>query len=463
MAAVTGAKTVLRRASVALLAGTVWLGLAGCGVVVAGTPRAQQGVTTDGADVSILHGTDGGRIDQLAAAAITDVQDYWRQTFQPAFGKQWRDVRGFYSVDTTDPSAKPPPCTEKATDVEGNAFYCQASDTIAYDRASLFPVLVEKFGDAGVVVVLAHEIGHAVHNRLGIDNDAQRRDPQLYPTIVVESMADCYAGSFLRWVADGKAAHLRVNTDQLDAALGSLVNFRDPVGTSASDRGAHGNAFDRVSSFQDGFQRGPKLCSQITAETRQFTLREFTHRDDLARGGNLPLPTLVDQIRQDLDSFFAKLVQTKGGTWSGPQIKPNPDCSGDQGPVAFCPRDRSVGLDANDADLARLHQIGDYATGTLLASRYGLAALVALDKSAEGEKAGRAGLCLAGAYTRDLLGRKTGFGLSPGDLDEAVLLLLRYDYAVRDADGRPAGGSGFDRVGLFRGGTLDGVNSCDLG
>ena len=463
MAAVNG---VLRRATAltaALLAGVVGLGVAGCGQVVAGAPQAAQGVTVGSADVSILRGTDGGRIDQLAAAAITDVQDYWRQTFEPTFGKQWQDVHGFYSVDAADPSAKPPPCTDNASDVEGNAFYCPASDSIAYDRAALFPVLVEKFGDAGVVVVLAHEIGHAVHNRLGIDNNAQRRAPQLYPTIVVESMADCYAGSFLRWVADGKAAHLRVNPDQLDSALGSLVNFRDPIGTSATNRGAHGNAFDRVSSFQDGFQHGPKLCSEITTEKRQFTLREFTSLQDQARGGNLALPTLVQDITGDLDAFFAKLVQANGGSWTDPALRPTPGCSGDQGPVAFCPRDRSVGVDTGSTELARLHEIGDYATGTLLATRYGLAALVALGRSADGEKAARAALCLAGAYTGDLLGRSQGFGLSPGDLDEAVLLLLRYDYAMRDADGHPAGGSAFDRVGLFRGGTLDGAGSCDLG
>jgi hypothetical protein len=110
-----------------------------------------------------------------------------------------------------------------------------------------------------------------------------------------------------------------------------------------------------------------------------------------------------------------------------------------------------------------LHIIGDYATGTLLASRYALAAIVALGKSGEGETAGHAALCLAGAYTGDLLRRAQGFGLSPGDLDEAVLLLLRYDYTVRDARGNPASGSGFDRVGLFRSGTLEGADSCDLG
>lgn len=454
-----GGVTVLLRVFTVMLAGAVGLGLAGCTSVIDGTPQAAD-VTVGSADLGVLHGSDGGRIDQLAAAAIVDVQDYWRQTFEPTFGNSWRDITSFYSVDTSDSTGKPPPCVDNPTELEGNAFYCPASDSVAYDRAALLPVLVDRFGEGGVVVVLAHEIGHAVHNRLGIDSNAQRRSPQLYPTIVVEAMADCFAGSFLRWVGDGKAEHLRMNADQLDSALASLVNFRDPVGTSAGDRGAHGNAFDRVSSFQDGFQRGPRPCSEITAENRQFTLEEFTSLGDAARGGNLPLPDLVKASRQSLDVFFSKLVGDKGGRWTAPQLSGDPGCSGDQGPVAFCPGDRSVGLNPADRELARVQDIGDYATGTLLATRYGLAALLALGKPEEGDAAARAALCLAGAYTGDLLTRNGDFSLSPGDLDEAVLLLVRFDYAVRDAKGHPAAGSGFDRVGLFRKGTLDGAGAC---
>lgn len=437
--------------------------LSGCTVTITGTPSAGDGVTFGDADTGILRGGDGGPIDQLAAAAITDVQDYWRQTFEPTFGKEWTDIEAFYSVDTTDSSAKPPPCTESATDVEGNAFYCPSADIIAFDRSALLPVLVEQFGDAGVVVVLAHEIGHAVHNRLGIDNAAQRAQPQLYPTIVVESMADCYAGTFLRWVSEEKAAHLRVSTEQLDAALGSLVSFRDPLGTSSGDRGAHGNAFDRVSSFQDGFQQGPEFCSKITGENRPFTLRAFTDLDDEANQGNLPLPALVEAITGDLDDYYGKLVTAAGGTWTAPTLETDPSCSGNQGPVAFCPEDRSVAFDPESSELARLHRIGDYATGTLLSTRYGLAVLAALGRSTEGDTAADAALCLAGSYTGDLLSRETGFGLSPGDLDEAVLVLLRYDYAVRDDEGDPAPGSGFERVDRYREGTLEGASSCDLG
>ncbi|MGH4027058.1 MAG: neutral zinc metallopeptidase, partial [Pseudonocardiaceae bacterium] len=110
----------------------------------------------------------------------------------------------------------------------------------------------------------------------------------------------------------------------------------------------------------------------------------------------------------------------------------------------------------------RLHaEIGDYSTGTLLASRYSLAALDALGRPTEGESARREALCLAGSYTGTLLQRENGFGLSPGDLDEAVQVLLGYDYGSRDAAGAGLP-SGFARVGEFRAGTLDGVPACGL-
>jgi predicted metalloprotease len=442
-------------------------GLTACGTTIAGTPSPGDGIAVNQVDTGFIRGTDGGRIDQLAAATVIDVQTYWERTFLQTFGGEWHDVRQFYSVDTNDRNAGPPPCTEKANDVEGNAFYCPSADAIAWDRAALLPVLADKFGEAGVVVVLAHEIGHAVHNRLGVTTERQRRDPETYPTIVVEAMADCYAGAFVRWVVDGEAEHLRISGEQLDLALGALVSFRDPVGTSSADRRAHGNAFDRVSSFSDGYQQGPKPCSLFTAQSRQFTLREFTNVEDKARGGNLPLPRLLQALTRDLDKYFGDLVRDQGGTWKTPQLRLDAGqaaaCSGDQGPVAFCQDSSTIGTKA-DGELAELHdRIGDYAAGTLVSSRYGLAAVAALGKPITGESAGRAALCLAGGYTGELLNRTDGFGLSPGDLDEAVLVLLRSDYAARDAGGASAAGSGFDRVGLFRGGAIDGAESCRLG
>ena len=54
---------------------------------------------------------------------------------------------------------------------------------------------MNQFGAAGAVVVLAHEVGHAVQHRLGVDQARTGAIPARYPTILLEAMADCYAGS----------------------------------------------------------------------------------------------------------------------------------------------------------------------------------------------------------------------------------------------------------------------------
>jgi predicted metalloprotease len=437
----------------------------GCTRVVAGRPVAASVVSTEDADTGAVADSDGGVVDQLAATAVQDVGAFWTEEFPSTFGKPWEPLRGgYYSVDTSDESAKPPPCVEKASDVEGNAFYCPTADAIAWDRTALLPVLKDRFGDAAVVVVLAHEMGHAVQRRTGITPEVEQQRPEQYPTILTEAMADCYAGAFVRWVDEDRSEHLEIGADALDSALGALITFRDPVGTSPADAQAHGSAFDRVSAFQDGYERGTRFCSEMSVDNRVFTQRSFTSTDDQARGGNLPFDDMLNEITPDLNTYFAELVGQRGGTWRPPASTPTrqePDCSGDQGPVAWCPDAAEIEVDVAE-ELPELHEeLGDYATGTLLASRYGLAALSALGEPVEGEDAGRGALCLAGAYTSEVFTRTTrGFGLSPGDLDEAVQVLLNHDYAARDAAGATSLGRGFERVAVFRAGVFEGLDSC---
>ena len=444
------------------------LTIGGCGVTIGLSPQPDDGAIVGPVDTSVLRGAEGGPIDVLAAATVLDLQSYWRATFEDAFGAPWRDLAGgFHSVDTSDRQAPPPPCLQASAQVKGNAFYCPDADAIAWDRTRLFPALRERNGDGGIVVVLAHEIGHAVHNRLGITPAEERRNPGRYPTILTEAMADCYAGSFVRWVAEGNAEHLRLGQQELDLALSALVTFRDPVGISAANIEAHGNAFDRVSAFQDGYQQGAALCAGFTVTNRDFTQRPFTSREDLLRGGNLAFAELIQAITPDLDAYFAGLVTARGGRWQPPQVRPSRqirECTDNQGPVAFCPAEDPAEVDTIELDssgqLPTLHsQIGDYSTGTLLASRYSLAALDALGQPTEGQEASQNVLCLAGTYTRELLVRRTGFGLSPGDLDEAVQVLLRFDYGSRDVTGQGLP-SGFERVDEFRAGALDGIAAC---
>jgi len=439
--------------------------LGGCSVTVPGTPNAGTGAVRGEVDTSFVHGAGRTPVDQVAAAVLLDVQEYWRRSFPETFGTPWQELRGgFHSVDTTEPDTTPPPCADSATEVEGNAYYCSRADAIVWDRAALLPVLRERFGDVAVVVVLAHEVGHAVHHRAGIGAAERLEQPERYPTILTEAMADCYAGSFLRWVVDGHAGHLDVTPGELDAALDAMITFRDPLGTDRTDREAHGNAFDRVSAFQDGYQHGAGLCAGMTVDNRRFTLRDFTSLEDQASGGNMEFHRMVAAVSDDLNRYFTALVTRHGHTWRPPTLRETtgtPRCAGEQGPVAFCPTDGAVELDPS-GDLPRLHRdTGDYATGTLLATRYGLAALAAMGRPVDGEEAGRAAVCLAGAYTGEVFQRQEGFGLSPGDLDEAIQVLLHHDYGSR---GAPAGAvpSGFDRVALFRTGTLQGPQACGI-
>jgi predicted metalloprotease len=445
--------------------------LAACTTTIAGSPTNGDSVVSEdpeggnGVDPSFVHNTDGGDIDQLAATVVTDVQKYWTETFPDAFGKQWSDLEGgFYSVDTSNARSKAPPCARRASDVEGNAFYCPTEDVIAWDRAALLPVLKEQFGEAAVMFVLAHEMGHAVQRRTGLTVEKQQADPEDYPTILIEAQADCYAGSFVHWVVNGSSGHLKITKDRLDTAMEALVMFRDPVGTEQSDQDAHGDAFDRVSAFQDGYDQGVDLCKDMSVDNRQFTQRGFTSADDAERGGNLGFESLLSTMTEDLGGSFNTIVTGLGKQWTAPTVKTSdksPECTqADQGPIAFCD---SGEIDvATEGELPKLHkEIGDFATGTVLSSRFSMAALRALGKPLEGTETQRAVLCLTGAYTGSLLTRKQGFTLSPGDLDEAIQVLLRYDYAGRDLAGK-AVATGFDRVALFRKGALEGVNACDL-
>ncbi|PRY34389.1 neutral zinc metallopeptidase [Umezawaea tangerina] len=438
----------------------------GCTVAVSGQPKAARVVARDTKSTSTINGSDGGQIDQLAGTALADIDRFWTDEFPASFNKPWTSLSGgIFSVDTADASAKPPPCTEKASDVEGNAFYCPSADAVAYDRAALLPVLQSKFGDAAVVIVLAHEMGHAAQKRMGITPEAERANPGKYPTILTEAMADCFAGSFTKWVSDGKSKSLDIGQDALDSALGALITFRDPVGTSPNDQAAHGNAFDRVSAFQDGFQQGTKFCGAMTVQNRVFTQQAFTSVDDRDRGGNLPFDQMIDQLTPNLNGYYQGVVTSLGKTWVPPkstEVTSEPDCAGDQGPVAFCAADKSVEIDVK-GDLPKLHEeIGDYATGLLMASRYGLAALAQAGKPTEGSGAGRNALCMAGAYTATVLKPQGEFGLSPGDMDEAVQLLLAGNFPTRDAKGKSGLEPGFARVEVFRTGVFDGDKACGI-
>jgi predicted metalloprotease len=416
------------------------------------------------ADVTIVGATDG-TIDNLARDALADLEAYWAQTFPGVFGQRFvPPAGGYFSVD---PGAAHPAeypggvgCGAQPVEVEGNAFYCQApgtphSDSITYDRAFLAE-LAAGYGAFIPALVMAHEFGHAVQARVG--------SPQT--SIAVETQADCLAGTWTRWVAEGKARHTHIRARDLDQLLRGYVLLRDPVGRSTAAQSAHGSYFDRVSAFQEGFDSGAKACRDDFGPGRTFTQGQFTSDADFLSQGNAPfqeLPTLLDRSLPEFwGRAFSEVFRT---SFDPPAIEAfrgtAPDCAPADRDLVYCPDKRLVGYD--QTDLAQpAYRLGDFAVFTAVSIPYALAARDQLGLSVEGDAALRSAVCLTGWYSAQVYNRTiTSVQISPGDLDESIQFLLTYG----DDDHVLGTGNltGFQLVDLFRGGFVEGVGPCDVG
>jgi predicted metalloprotease len=437
--------------------------LAGCAQVVPGNPGAAAPPPT--AALAAPGAPTARPEPPVSTTATAALQEFWREAFPAAFGRPWRDIARFVPVATADPDTAVPPCIAQTDELDGQAFYCPSADAVVWDDDGLLPQLSSRFGPAGVVVVLAHEVGHAVQTRLGID-EAQAADPERYPTILLEAMSDCYAGVAMAHFAAHPVAGLPAGPDGRDEALLALVGFRDPLGVEPGDTSAHGNAFDRVSAFQDGYTDGATRCAAMSLDNRAFTERRFGSAADRARGGDLPLPRLLSAIETDARSWFTNVAASRAPGWTAPPLRteatgacPVAELSR-QGPARFCAADGAVVVDRSGLG-ALEQQFGDYAAATLVVSRYGLATIAAVGGPTTGPAAGSAAACLAGAYSGRLIDADGAFSLSPGDLDDAVQVLLAGDWAVRDAHGDPDPAEhGFERVGRFRAGLQGGPDAC---
>jgi len=342
-----------RRVVVALVA--VVAMVCGCGKAVTGTPRAEGEIdagtvaglpVTDDAQVQTglkpgapesglqVENGDGGEMDQLALAAVADLYEFWNERMPADFGGQkFTPLSRLVSYDSKGKSLK---LCQTNTQGLVNAFYCSLDDSIAWDRGVLLPELTKQFGKMSVVTVLAHETGHAVQFKLG----GKSNITQATKTIVKEQQADCYAGAFFRWIADGKSKRFQISTGEgLNKVLATMFFIRDPAGTDANKQGAHGLAWDRVYGFQAGFSEGPTRCARMdqTEIDGRIAEEKFVEKD--TNRGNIAIDdTNIGKIKSSLDEAF------KTSNVNPPSFKGNGSkCASGQAttPVAYCPDDNT--------------------------------------------------------------------------------------------------------------------------
>lgn len=397
-------------------------------------------------------------VNKIAVQAIANLQKYWADEYPKLYGSEYKPVAGgFFAVVPS--TAKLPPCVSDAAEIAGNAFYCPDKDVVAWDSEGLLPDLQSKFGDFVIPIVLAHEWGHAIQAR---SNFTAR-------TVTQELQADCFAGGWAKHAQN--SGEYKVNAAQLDNALAGILDLRDTPGQEKTDQSAHGSGFDRVSAFQDGYDNGPTACKAYRDDDPVVVELPFQDAEDEAAGGDMPYDSIVNGVPYDLEDYWTHVYPelTDGQPWvpvkglepfdpSKPPMCGNTRADGYA--LFYCVPDDYIGWDNVDAMPTVYRQGGDFAVATLLATQYGLAAMTRANDKSDDKTQSLRGDCFAGAYTASVLlqNRKetSTFGISPGDLDEAItaLLVFRGD---GDVDRQ---GAGFERIRHYRNGVLNGAEAC---
>jgi hypothetical protein len=293
------------------------------------------------------------------------------------------------------------------------------------------------------------------------------------PMIVREQQADCFAGAFMRHVAEGKAEHFVLNTsDGLNSVLAATVSIRDS--NPGDVEAVHGTAFERVSAVQIGFTDGPAGCKKIDladVNRRRHGLPQNFDGDQ--QHGQL---TVTKRTLTELSRALTAVMPIPAAPafdYSGAQL-PCADGKGTE-PVSYCPASNTIGTDVpalaqrgrvqDDQDEFPARIDGDYNAYVVFVSRYTLAVQHAAGQTLTGAKAGLRAACLSGVISAKLADptRTAAAGdiaLSADDLDKAVSGLLADGLAASDIQGNTVP-SGFSRVDAFRAGVLGTEQTCE--
>ena len=469
-----GVKAAIAAACVALM-------LAGCGSTTqgravsplydpfrAGGLPAQDGPSGIREDAPApegdVEGTDGGDADRLATLAVNDVAAFWEENYSESFDGSFTAVEALQSYDSESPSS-PEICGGETYD-NPNALFCPPDDLIAWDRGVLVPLGQQFFGDTSIAALLAHEYGHAVQNMAEIVDDDTT-------TLVSEQQADCLAGTYVRWVAEGKSPRFALSTgDGLNHVLAGILTLRDPTyvaGDAPYLELGHGTALDRISAFQIGFTSDASECGKIDM-------------DEIAvRRGDLPL-TLPDEDTGDpasgdvevTEDVVTSLVDVLGEVFQ-PSEAPTlsfdaPECSDARPspPASYCPDSNTIFVDAEaiaemgapaDRQDYSLLQ-GDNSALSVVTSRYVLALEHERGESLDDAAAALRTACLTGV-AQSAMSENDGLALvlTAGDLDEAVAGLLTNGLVASNVNGQTVP-AGFTRIVAFRSGLVGDQDLC---
>ena len=177
--------------------------------------------------------------------AIDGVDGFWKKNWSDFFTGSYQSPQihgslGFY--DVSKPSA--PGCGGEPAE-KYNAFYCPSGDYLAWS-VDFMDVGFNWVGDSWVYLIVAHEWGHAIQERLKVE----------LRSVDGELQADCLAGAELMGATnDGSIVWEQGDTEEIVSALQKLGDATP--WTNPSD---HGDIAQRESAFGKGVQGGVEAC-----------------------------------------------------------------------------------------------------------------------------------------------------------------------------------------------------------
>jgi predicted metalloprotease len=465
-----------------VLAVVVALTLTACGTV---NGSGKPGVVDTAGNVSNstfpIVGDAGTQFDQLVRNSLVDIEQFWTDAYPlVSGGKPFKPLTGgVYSVETNKPNTAEECMRRSPKAANNNAFYCPLDDAFAYDRIGVVKSIADDLGPNFVPLVFAHETGHLIQDRLSIDSGS----------IYLETQADCASGAFMAAEAGSmtstirlKDRHFYIDPANLDGVAIGMILLRDSQPQSSTANGAHGNGFDRLSAFSDGFNNGVKYCYSNDWSQRQFTERPYTSADDYNNQGNLSLADTLNPTTGpigDLNRFWTSAFQSINKTFKTVAVKQadSPPCAGESSTkFTYCASDNTVYYSSAAASEAydsvpviavsssnkvtiKQNAPGDYALGAMFAYMWGMAVRAQFGLSTDGQDALIAASCYVGAYSKDInvtTGRP--FTLSPPDMDEATVTTLR-TVGKPDFTGM-RNTTGFQRIRAFNKGYFGSLTAC---
>lgn len=181
-------------------------------------------------------------LDEIFVLAKDDINDFWT-------GVLAKDSADYTEPDVVvyDTAKVRTRCGTAPSEI--GPFYC-VKDNTAYFPRDFMADQHDRIGDYAVVVIIAHEWGHAIQAQV---------DSNTGISIQRELQADCYAGAYSQYALTASKRVVLEDGD-IDEATASLFEAGDSGGGSWFDGTAHGDGEQRQAAFNNGLNNGYESC-----------------------------------------------------------------------------------------------------------------------------------------------------------------------------------------------------------